>query len=327
MSSMNNATDLITSGVTFNVNKDVTFGAPKVNARGGKKVKVLNAAGRTLTIATPLILTWGVNENDWDDSGKKTYEMSLQFPSEGYASASMQSFFSNMQAFQDKLLDSAVKNSKDWFGKSKMTREVLEALMTPMLKYPKDKETGEPDMTRSPTLRVKLDFWDEKFSCELYDTNEPANVLFTPSRGDCREGHDGTPADIITKASHVACIIQCGGLWFANGKFGVTWSLVQARVRPPARIAGSCFITLDDDDKGQMETIAAREAEEEAQAEVAAEMSGGGGEDSVFVADSDDDDENDDNEQEEEARPPTPPPQPKKKRVVKRKTKKAAAEE
>ena len=77
--------------------------------------------------------------------------MSLQFPSEGYASESMQKFFSNMQAFQDKLLDSAVKNSKDWFGKAKMTREVLEALMTPMLKYPKDKETGEPDMTRSPT--------------------------------------------------------------------------------------------------------------------------------------------------------------------------------
>ena len=67
----------------------------------------------------------------------------------------------------------------------------------------------------------------------------------------------------------------------------------------------------------------AREAEEDAQAEVAAEMSGGAGEDSVFVADSDDDDDED----EEEARPPTPPPQPKKKRVVKRKTKKAAAEE
>ncbi len=322
MSNMNNANDLITSGVTFDVDSDVSFGAPKVNARGGKKVKILNKAGRTLTLATPLILTWGVNENDWDDSGRKTYEMSLQFPSEGYASESMQNFFSNMQDFQNKLLDSAVKNSKDWFGKAKMTREVLEALMTPMLKYPKDKETGEPDMTRSPTLRVKLDYWDEKFSCELYDTNEPARVLFTPSRGDCREGHDGGPVDIVTKASHVACIIQCGGLWFANGKFGVTWSLIQARVRPPARIAGSCFITLDDDDKGQMQNIAAREAEEDAQAEVAAEMSGGANEDSVFVADSDEDED----EEEEEARPPTPPPAPKKKKVVRRK-KKAAEEE
>ena len=31
MSNMNNANDLITSGVTFDVDSDVSFGAPKVN--------------------------------------------------------------------------------------------------------------------------------------------------------------------------------------------------------------------------------------------------------------------------------------------------------
>ena len=37
--------------------------------------------------------------------------------------------------------------AKKWFGK-KMSREVVDALMYPMLKHPKDKETGEPDLTR-----------------------------------------------------------------------------------------------------------------------------------------------------------------------------------
>jgi len=319
---MSNATDLITPGTSLDVSSDIQYSAVTVRKSGGKSVKVLDKSGRRLTISTPLMLTWGVNENDYEDSGRKSYDMSLQFPSEGYQSESTRSFFENMKAFEDKLIEDVMANSKEWLNKSKMTREVVEALMNPMLRYPKDKETGEPDMTRMPTLRVKLDYWDEKFSCEIYDTKH--QPLFTPARGDCRDGCDGSPADIITKTSHVATIIQCGGLYFSGGKFGVTWSLVQAIVRPPVRITGSCFIRLDDDDKAQMETLDQRDAEEEANAAVSEEIQAQG--DSVFVADSDEDEAGNDDEEEEEARPPTPPPAPKKKKVVRRK-KKAAAEE
>ena len=41
-----------------------------------------------------------------------------------------------------------------------MSSEVIDALWTPMLKYPKDQETGEFDYSRPPTLRLKLPIWE-----------------------------------------------------------------------------------------------------------------------------------------------------------------------
>ena len=56
--------------------------------------------------------------------------------------------------------------------------------------------------------------------------------------------------DFIKKGTQVATIIQCGGLWFANGKFGITWKLVQAAVqKPKPAITGTCFIRLNKADK------------------------------------------------------------------------------
>jgi hypothetical protein len=38
-----------------------------------------------------------------------------------------------------------------------------------MLKYTKDKATGEPDLTKSPTLRIKLPQWEGVWKFEIYD--------------------------------------------------------------------------------------------------------------------------------------------------------------
>ena len=52
------------------------------------------------------------------------------------------------------------------------------------------------------------------------------------------------PIDLISKGTNVATVIQCGGLWFASGKFGVTWRLLQAVVKPRESLTGKCLITL-----------------------------------------------------------------------------------
>ena len=44
---------------------------------------------------------------------------------------------------------------------------------------------------------------------------------------------------LIIKASNVATLIYCGGIWVANGKFGVTWRLFQAVVKPKQSLSGS----------------------------------------------------------------------------------------
>jgi hypothetical protein len=58
-----------------------------------------------------------------------------------------------------------------------------------------------------------------------------------------------SPKDLIAKGSHIAVSIQCGGIWFANGKFGVTWKLFQAIVKPKMSLKGKCHIKLDEEEK------------------------------------------------------------------------------
>ena len=42
-------------------------------------------------------------------------------------------------------------------------------------------------MTRAPQMRIKLDYWDDEFNCEIYDMQ--SNVLFP------KHGSDVTPVD------------------------------------------------------------------------------------------------------------------------------------
>ena len=49
---------------------------------------------------------------------------------------------------------------------------------------------------------------------------------------------------LIQKGQNIAVVMRAGGVWFANGKFGVTWKLVQAVVQPRATLKGRCHISL-----------------------------------------------------------------------------------
>ena len=108
-----------TTGIVRNSNFDlgnIQFGAPKVNASGGKDVPIYNAAAKKgLTLQTPLMLTWGVNEWTDDNSGRKTYDMSLQFPTQEYANSNTSQFLENMIALETHIKSTAVEKSKDWF--------------------------------------------------------------------------------------------------------------------------------------------------------------------------------------------------------------------
>ena len=238
------AQKMIVEAVAFNTETDFTYTKPKVNASGGKSIGIVNStSNKGLYLSTPLMLTWGVNEFVDDNSGRKTYDMSLQFPKEEYKTELLDKFLVNMQTLEARLKSDAIKNSKEWMNKSKMSAEVVDALWTPMLKYPKDKESGEFDYDRPPTLRLKIPIWDGEWKIELYDMNQ--KQLFPNDAG-------LLPTDLIAKATNVATVMQCGGLWFANGKFGVTWKLVQAVVKPKQTLRGQCFINLTSDDKATL---------------------------------------------------------------------------
>tara|TARA_B100000524_G_scaffold268153_1_gene147179 strand:+ start:6569 stop:7471 length:903 start_codon:yes stop_codon:yes gene_type:complete len=256
---MSSTQTMIVEGSAFNASSDITYTKPKVNASGGKNVGILNTTSKKSTyLSTPLMMTWGVNEYVDDKTGRRSYELSLQFPREQDSNFSNDTklFLKNLIDFENKIKADAISNSKDWMNKTKLSEEVVDALWTPMLKYPKDQETGDFDFSRPPTLRVKIPFYDEKFGVELYDMNE--QQLF-PDLDD----ESVTPLTLIQKTQNIAIVIQNGGIWFANGKFGTTWKLVQGVVQPRASLKGKCHIKLDSASKQRLATSATSDNDDE----------------------------------------------------------------
>lgn len=239
----------ITDSTQLNVNT-LVFCAPKATAQGAKSVNILNPTTKTgLTLSTPLMLTWGASDYkaEGEEKGNGKFEMSLQFPSDEYANDDTRAFLENMKALEDKIKSNALIYSKEWFGKVHKSSEVVDALWTPMLKYSKDKSTGEYDYSKKPTLRVKLPQWEGNWKSEIYD--EDANKLFPSVDG------VSSPLDFLKKGSNVMCIIQFGGIWFINGKFSANWKLVQAMVQKPrATLQGQCFIKAKPQDKEKLKT-------------------------------------------------------------------------
>jgi len=239
--------ELITKAKDFK-STDVTYGAPKVNKKGGKSIAVLLKGARPV-IQFPLMFTWGVNAWDSDDGSYKKYDMNLNWSTKD-TGCSEGLFYNAMQGLQTKILEDAVKNRKGWFGKSKLSMEVAEALMYPILKYPKDKVTGEPNMDANPSMKLKLQkVWgtEDTFKLELYDMTRKALYLGEPQ--DPNWENSSHPEELIPKRSHVKGLMECTGLWFAGGKFGIGWKLVQAQVRAPVTIKGFCLLDDSDDDE------------------------------------------------------------------------------
>ena len=238
------SSEMVIPGASFNPASDMKYTKPKVNSVGGRSVGIVNSKTSTvLNLSSPLMLTWGVQSFTDDKSAKVSYDLALQFPNEGFETPATKRFLENMSAFEKKIKEDAITNSKEWFSKPKMTADAVDALWTPILKYPKNKDTLEADMTRAPTIKVKLPFWDGAWKeLELYGVDmqpvfpDPMNPSLSPQ-------------DLIAKGSHIAVSIQCGGIWFANGKFGVTWKLFQAIVKPKMSLKGKCHIKLDEDEK------------------------------------------------------------------------------
>jgi hypothetical protein len=238
------ASEMVIAGASFNPLTDMKYTKPKVNSVGGRSVGIVNSKTSTvLNLSSPLMLTWGVQDFTDDKTGKVSYDLALQFPNEGFETPATKKFLANMAVFEKKIKEDAIANSKEWFSKPKMTSDAVDALWTPVLKYPKNKDTLEADTTRAPTLKVKLPFWDNTWKeLELYDT-DMSSIFPDPTNPALQ------PKDLIAKGSHIAVSIQCGGIWFANGKFGVTWKLFQAIVKPKMSLKGKCHIKLDDDEK------------------------------------------------------------------------------
>ena len=283
----------ITNANLFNPS-DIKYDNIKTGNNNNKTINIKNkSTGSPVQLRTALMLTWGIS----DYEGNEKYEMSLQFPSEEYRSEKQQAFLDNMIAYENKIKDDAIANSKAWFGKEIKSKEVIDAMWTPMLKYPKNKITGEPDYDRAPSLRVKVPYWEGEWKMALFNMDKQ-KIFPDPSS-------DVTPKDLVQKGAQTAAVFRSGGVWVVNNRFGTTWRLDQAVVKPKESVNDSCQIDLDPEDKKTLQQQVIESDDDE-----------DAGVKSAFVESEDEGEE----EEEEAERAPTPPPEPvKKKKVVKKK--------
>ena len=130
--------------------------------------------------------------------------------------------------------------SKDWFGKEIKSMEVMEEKFNVMLRYPKlEKGKDALDYNKPPTLTAKLPCWKGIWQPEIYD--EEGTAMYVKGK----TASHVTPLEFLKPKTHVICLLQCGGLWFVNGKVSITWNLKQAIVQKPRTSAiteGVCFL-------------------------------------------------------------------------------------
>ena len=246
-------TDTIIDGT--NIDTSVfSFSDPKPNPAGGKVVNLYNKNFKqSLTISTPLMLTWGAQEGQ-DPTTKLPngkWTMSLQFPSSDFTNPDAEAFLQSMRATEAAVKKAAMTNSMKWFGKVITSEDVIEEKFNVMLRHPK-KEKGSAivDTTRPPTLTVKIPQWKGVWKPEIYD--EDGEGLYINGKVNSHL----TPLEYLKPKTHVICLLQCGGLWFVNGKISITWNLMQAIVqKPKATMEGTCFLKPKASDKEKMKTL------------------------------------------------------------------------
>ena len=253
-----------------------SYSAPKPNAAGGKVVNLYNKhAKESLTIAVPLMGTWGAQEvkevvgkgADGKPVTKGTgkYTLSLQFAKGQYTTPDSDKFLEQMKLVEQKIKQDAMTYSKEWFGKEIKSMDVMDEKISPMLKYPKIKGTEERNLYEPPSLSVKLPCWKDVWQTSVFD--EDYNPLYVKGKTDVGV----TPLDFLVNTSkapiQVIALIQCGGLWFVGSpaKVSVTWNLKQVIVRKPktSSIADdTCFLTVRPGDREVLKSLPETEIEQ-----------------------------------------------------------------
>ena len=184
----------------------------------------------------------------FDKAGPVKYSVELSLRGYDDPTNKMKQFHDALSRLDEFMIDQGVKNSKQWF-KSDLSRDVIKAFYTPMVRLAKDKE-GNPKPyppTIKLSLRQKRD--SQEFDVQCYD--------------DKRNQYKGIPLEeLLVKGAQTTCLIQCTGVWFAGSKFGLSWKLVQALVTSLPQSSRS-FTFVDEGDLGKATASAAIEDADE----------------------------------------------------------------
>jgi hypothetical protein len=206
---------------------NVSFSQIKVNEVTKAKSAYVNYNGGKFLFQTPsLSLPFGMSVYDKAGPIKYSVEMSLR----GYdeAGSKIKEFYDAIHSLDEYMISEGIKNSKAWF-KSDLTPEVVRAFYTPIIKRSSDKD----GKAYPPNVKVTLRKNGEAFDIKMYDTN--------------KEEYHGVPIeDLLVRGAVMRCVMQCTGIWFAGGKFGLSWKAAQIVMdKVPDGVRGYAFVDED----------------------------------------------------------------------------------
>jgi hypothetical protein len=233
----------------------VNFGEPQSNSHGGKSLKIgYSQEGKFLIQAPPMYIPWDLTKEELksDSSNKdpKTasnggvkYSMQLSFRGIDGNDANakrLKAFHSMICELDNLLVETASLNSLTWLKMKSAPKPVVEALINSTIKVSKDTVSQEPDGKYPDSIKVRIPYYskDDKLGCAFFD----------------KEGKQLTDMSVLNRlrrGTQVTCILECGGVYFSNGKFGMTWSLYQCAIKSESSNKipkGVCLITDSDDE-------------------------------------------------------------------------------
>lgn len=210
---------------------NVTFSQLKLLESGGKQAYV-NYDGRPLLMQVGSLETpFGLSVFDKTNPPKYSVDLKLQGYDDPTSNPTNAQIYDAMHALDEFMIQQGVKNGKAWF-KTEVNVDMVRMLYTPTVRFAKDAEGNVKPYP--PTLKVQLRQRDGTFEAKVYDDRK--NVLDVPLE------------DILVKKAFLTVLIQCTGVWFAGGKFGLSWKAVQIRAdKVPDSIRGFAFLDDDED--------------------------------------------------------------------------------
>lgn len=152
-------------------------------------------------------------------------------------------FMNNIKAIDDFCIESAFVNSKAWFNKANMKKDNIDLLYNPIIRY--NMKDGEKDTKYPPRMKLKIpnkegtNMLDPTVKVFDFDTNEPINT------------ENLSIEDIFQKGCFVKCLVASQGVYFAAGKFGLSFRIEHVKVKLPDNIKGYSFQDSDEEEEDE----------------------------------------------------------------------------
>lgn len=199
---------------------------PAKTNKGSKIVYVNFKDGNRVRFQTPIMTApFGISSFD-EQSGGKSYTLDGSFRNYD-TNQVLADFLSKLRSLDNRLLEAAAENSREWFGKAS-SKDVLSELMRKLVREPNDPKYA-------PTIRFKV---------STGQGGAPATMFFDENR-------NPVGMDYLVKGSSFRAIVEVSSVWFVQKSFGITLRVLQVAVtsRPANRVLESSneFGFVDDE--------------------------------------------------------------------------------